>query len=833
MAIHPATISNFGRLHTLSLRREAVEADYRRVVDGAAAAGVSPTPKPFTPSLGMGTSGLLRRYLLPFRLSNPRMALLTDVKFNTFYGWLYKGVPPPIEKFVAIANLLQVRESSHLFYSFYRTHLDRYFDVKVLGRGTERRIVLVTRTGPKENEPFDFERLQARGLGGFVERARIARGEHAVKAGERIGIGPETIRKIELGESVPDQYNRLYLLDKLIAGFGLNESAAYMGGGHLWVPEFIDLYDGRAWGEGKKIRIGARQSYPYQMPTGRAPTSQRLEGMQAMARTRGRGFGRLIREARLLAHLRIDQAEERLGVGSGVLRHLELDGHRLHKGGRVTLATLQTMASVYAEGWRQLMPESQDVTAELVRRHNRHFYPRVPDELLETPEGPLHLYSPRDYAVARSVLKLPADDLSRRVFTLRRQKNLGLLEAGEEWGIDPRIIKKLENPRLGYIPSLDSVRCLARAEQADLSTLDAWRRSVAVTFYPEIPWPFLERQGIYIASETDRREIHRYAKQGAIHNDHPGWRAFLRRVNLRVNFSVSGYAVRHRSDHHKVAREEAAQPSGHLQIRPTDLPNHVSHAYHLRVPDTGVNGLIAGGLYVVLKTHFMRRDGLDELIEGVKSLVAHNLPTRPYLIVDIPYVELDRLEQLRKPLSTIAQRSAHPHIHGLVVSGDQQLYVEKNGKKTNAHLLHPELPDDASHFRREAVAKFLAGASRHRTVSPYPTPAELAKANGTLSTDAARQLAAVYQHPELVRLFPGLLSSGRIVVPDQATFDKFAGVAADIKLPVDGPAIFSTATYLGVSPDLLWLHRHRDIAALFALVDPEGKKIRRSLSRKL
>lgn len=507
----------------------------------AAEQGVSLKPAPSLITRETSAGELLKRYLIPYRsYFRPHRASLVLLAYplrvppDTFYGWLYLNRDIPIEKFAGLVDFLEISDPAWPFYLFYKRDLDRYFDPKVV----DGKILLVTKKGGAER-PIDYGALKRFGLGGLIYEARIRAQMDLSEVSEAISRLPRNgqrlvsqytaIGRYERNIEVPNKPRNAFYLDLLIRALRLNPSAAYIASGRPWLPGLIPVYDRLDWEKGgiSATPIGSQEA----IPDPREPvTYEAPRTSEKGARKVTSGFGAFLRQVRRLSNLEMAEAGERLGRSGTAIKTAEIDGTR------VPFETLQQLAVVHCgAAVRRLSQYSEDPLEELVIRHNREFYPRVPAKLLKVEGGTLYLSSDRDARLVRRLFKLPECDFRRRLLTFRLRRGWSLERAARELKEGVGFLKDLEDPIKESPPPFRIVKVLADAEDPKGSTLDDWRRSVRETFYPQVPWEVLQRHRIYLASLRDVRQILRLIERGEVGTARLGPVLFRIRTGLKRN----------------------------------------------------------------------------------------------------------------------------------------------------------------------------------------------------------------------------------------------------------------------------------------------------------
>lgn len=511
------------------LNPAAVRRDFERRKAEMEAKGIRPEPRKFSPDLDIPIPRLLRCYLKPFRLSAMRLALLLGLSPHTLYGYLYGKTTMPADLFVKLLNILRVEDPSWLFFALSRDELRRYFRPQVLPSG---RIILHTLPG-RPPRPVDIESLQRVGLPGLIREARVRRRMNLVHAEN---LSEDQLAEYESGRSLPNTPQNRHILDLLIENLALSPSEAYIGSGRPWVTRFIEVHDGCHDSGADRGPIAPVASFPYEEI---GEVSYRpLPVLKSSFRQKGSGFGGFIRQARTLSGLSLGEAASRLKKNWQSLKEYELYGIR------PPFEILRKMAELYGEAIRTLCGRSSDPLEELILRYNRHYHPSVARALAESREKQVFLAEKSDAAAVRSVLRLPPGDFRRRLVLRRLELGFSMKKAAEEWGVDVRVVRRLEDPEDRMIPPFDLLCRIAGTDDRASDALALWRKAVRDTFYSEVPWEFLEEEGIYLSSDHDVKRLLEFVLRGKILREDLGWNLFRWRTAMPRCWSLNEASFR-------------------------------------------------------------------------------------------------------------------------------------------------------------------------------------------------------------------------------------------------------------------------------------------------
>ena len=655
--------------------------------------------------------------------------------------------PMPIETFVKLLNALEIADPSWLFYLTYRRELDRYFDAVPHEGG----VVLVTKpTG--DQTALDYEGLSHRGLGGLIYAARVRQRVSLKELGRKMGaldrakgagidnVWHHTLRKYEQNLKTPDTGLNAIYLDLFIEALKLNPSAAYIAAGHPWVPQLIRVYPHADWKKTPQTAqpIAPLMAAPYDVD--RPEYEVRLTPLRVTDR-QGHGFGGFLRQARLLSGLEIKDAEQPLDLCSGGLNDHELYGEKC------TFPLLERMARLYERAIRAEHQYSEDPLKELVIRHNRRYYPKVPIELYQN--EPVFFTSPRDARWARELLPLPPGHVKRRLFVFRTSRGLDLEGIGRWLGIKAETYRRIEDPRQGHFPSwylLQKMAALTGEKDAK-----KWRQAVRETFYPEISWEFLEAAGLYLASPEDVQQIKSLAVSGEISRDGYPWRRF--------------------KETHTIG---PTPPTTTSQATNGGLFSHVKGCYRGIVPtpsrDRGFP-FPPDTPYLVLDLNGSHGDQVDRLTRTIVQTVEDLLPSHPQLIVRIGLHAPQGMKALGESLKKTVLVRGEPTACVLVVSNGHQIHLRRAGKQVSVTMCDENTANmEVTVLMGQTDRLVTLAKSGGQSESPYPTPKELLRQAMEVEGISQKELPkriGVEEAIRIYRLYHGHLDPGWEELLDQ------------------------------------------------------------------
>ena len=817
-----------------------------------------PHPSPAFITTDTKPAALLRKYLRPYqaffapqRLGLEHVSTLLGVSPNTFGQYLYKGDTMPYPLLVGLLNLLEVQDPSWLTFLFHKTLLEKYFDVKVV----EGKIILVTKPG-RDERPIDYGSLSVYGLGGMIHEARILNWLTLQQAEERIestsaaaGVpGPirrTTLSRYELNLESPSRANNSDNLDVLITGLQFNPSAACIGAERPWIPRLIPVLEHHAWDEKGEnaIPITPTDHFPYPLLETHYKPPRAMEG----ALLPGKGFGGIVRQARLLSGFGLDEAAALSQTDPTWFNRIEINDEP------VTFDLLQWMATHYAKAIKKLALYSENPLHELTIRYNLNHYPNTPQEHFMTKEGPLLLTSPEDAEDARILMPLPEDHFLKKLFVFRMSRHWGRQQLWKKIGWEIHY-SNLKNPEAGYIPPFALLTAMALLEDESGETLEEWRNAVRVAAYPEIPWEFLESEDIYPASPRDRALIAYYFQIGAFHEEHLGWLLARYRMSLAVNQSLKEMASFCKASWRQMDYYERAKLKPQmkklfqitratalelaklkrawqktfeksLESQDTTEPRfpHVAQCTKKTVPqDRYTRGLKPRQDYYLYESGEYPSYAPEVILEGITQTVLDNLAHRPYMILTCLPFSLEAhfdedstsYERFRQKFKRRLRLTGVKNYHIVWVFRNLQLHFSATkGSLKNSHITSEESQNHLL-FAKQEVEVFLSDKRIPvEKVSPYP---QKAKKNP--------RVAAALRYPELTHWFPHSVPYGYLHVPEEdwpRLQQVFAQYPKGSRLPKTQTELLSTARFLSVPPSFLWLCRNRGLLATFPVCDLE------------
>lgn len=665
------------------------------------------------------------------------MADALQVPRTTFYGWVNGRRSIPIDDFVRLANELKVENPSQLFYALNARDLKSYFD----DRQTEQGIVLITKKNIVERgHAIDLESLRRHGFAGVMYEARVRLGLSLDQVVERINELPakkkkgrrvrgDILSQYEKNVMVPREGHNRVFLDYLIDVLDLDPSEAYLSAGRAWLPGLITVYDRSEWERGaeRALALGALQTYPYRVES---PSYETLHHPRATHKQEAKGLGVLLRQARLLTGLGLDEAERLTGISAMSLKNFEIHGIQPSR------ENLEIFAKAFGPAIVRLYPYFKEPLKTLIVAHNAHFFPEADPESFMTPQGALYLSCESDATAALRLMSGPAWNFRKKFFVLRILNGWTREEAASRLGIYEKAVNKIENPSRDYFPSFHLVRRLAEQE-GHKDSLTEWRRSVHQTFYPDLPWDVLQKQGIYPPGPHDVVQLRGYLERSEVRDDHLGWRLFKLRSSFENNESrqeaadragISKSALtdaellrRPTSDgvleavalsrgidpaSLKSLRDRASAPS--VILPPNPYPE-ARHFYRATVPASRRYGraLTPGAEYLVLEADLGYRHALEDILATVGDLAARSLESGERVVVTrIPVLPL-RMQRVQEAVAHKLRSIEKESFDLFLLANKGLLRISRRDGRTQASIISAETASDSDLFVYEEVLYFL------------------------------------------------------------------------------------------------------------------------------
>ncbi|HEX5035538.1 MAG TPA: helix-turn-helix transcriptional regulator [bacterium] len=524
-------------------------------------------PAVFVPSANLSNPALtVREALGPAFERASRLADGLQVPRTTFYGWVNGRRTIPPETFVRLANELKLSDTSRAFYAFYRRELDAYFTPRFSEDGGDVR--LVTKRGERERgHAIDMESIRRFGFARVMYEARVRKGLSLDQVADLINELPrkkktgrkargDILSQYEKSTMIPQEGHNRVFLDYLIEALELDPSEAYLAAGRPWVTDFIRVHDRTPWRRLKSAAptIGSLQTAPYEA---RMPAYEPFSKPRATHKREATGgLGTLLRQARLLTGLGLEEASNASGVAVQSLKNFEIHGLK------PDFMALSLLARAYGAAIVHLYPYFKDPMFSLIIAHNAYFHPDVDPERFMTERGPLYLSCRRDAQAATALVPLPSWNFRRRYLALRLAKGWSREETGERLSVYEKATNKIEDTDQPYFPSWDLVRALAKQDGETEAALQVWRESAQKTFYPQVPWEFLQTHRIFPAGPHDVTQLQHYLDAGTALEDRLGWRLFKLRLGLEINETRQEAADRY-------GISKSALTDAELERRPT------------------------------------------------------------------------------------------------------------------------------------------------------------------------------------------------------------------------------------------------------------------------
>jgi transcriptional regulator with XRE-family HTH domain/DNA-binding XRE family transcriptional regulator len=667
-----------------------------------------------------------------------RLADRLQVPRESFYGWVNGRRTIPIETFVRFANDQKLADPSRVFYAFFRRELDLYFDAKPMGKTG---VCLVTRLGTnRRGYPIDMEKLRRFGFARVMYEARVRQGLSLDQVADLINELPrkkssgrsargDILSQYEKGEMIPQEGHNRAFLDYLIEVLALDPSEAYLSAGRPWVADFIPVFDRADWNkEGSRASpLAPLRSFPYRAEK---PVYEATPRPRATHKREATGLGSVLRRARLVTGMGLEEASRHSGISVQSLKNFEIHGLQ------PDIGTLAVFAAAFGAAIVHLYPYFKDPLKTVIVAHNAHFYPDVEPERFMVEGEALYLACERDAKAALSLMPLPAWNFRRRFFILRLRERWTREEASDRLGVYEKATNKIEDPGQAYFPSWSLVKALAERDKHPAQALEAWRESVQKTFTPEIPWEFLQKHRLFLASPHDVAQLRYYLEKGIALEDRLGWRLFKMRLGLENNESRqeasdrcgvskssltdSEFEKRPVKDKtlEKIALVRGVDPvwlrslkrAGEESDPVVENPYpYAKRVYRKSVPEKSRFGrlLQESAEYAVFESNAGYRETLGSVLNGVAETLVRALQEEERVIVrSIPLLP-NRTSWLHGALLPRLRGVEREDFHVVLVLNDALIELRRKDGRTNGSTIHHEHASDEELYRYEEIQRLL------------------------------------------------------------------------------------------------------------------------------